>query len=639
MATLTAAQAAAQITPTPNYAAGQGYASGAAPFSVNGQAVSPPGAATSPAPSIGNGTSTNSYAVVNSQPATQNLASIGTAFNGIKQGMANQTTANAQNAVLPTIPGYTVSQTPTGAQGETQATNNATGNSYYITPQVKPASAGDVISALNGPGFGTDASASNSQSPQTNDQILSQNQGASPTPSPTTLTPTSPNGGNVDTSNLPPETAQIVKDMAQNNQDAAQAYATFSQTIQQVTNGTFPLTTAQQALVDSTNTAFQNMSNYLKLKGVALSSQTGGISNKIAASAGDLFSATQQQTAAVAKLEMAFQQQDYTQITDAYNEYTKAEDDKTSTLKNMFDTATTATQNAINDAREQQQVDETAKQNAITDQIAIMGTYSHYTDANGQDVLYNVKTGKIINPQGNPDITVTADSTPGSTGNPILDNNTDFSGKVPWINGANIKGAKAQSAAQLNAALMHVPFISNTAQVGALDKITTANANLDAINSQIDGFLPVDGTGRILGGAEGNILSSYFQQNDPQGNKMAAFASWRSAAVGILQALAGGAGSGLRINQAEINMSLANDIPNITDTIGVAQQKMQNIQSQLQDAQKGIFGEKVYNKYNPTPASVSASNALNSTFGLSSSNTPKSQADSTVSSAFSGIGI
>jgi len=373
------------------------------------------------------------------------------------------------------------------------------------------------------------------------------------------------------------------------------------------------------------------MSKYLQLKGVALSSETGGISNKIGATAGDLFSATQQQTAAVAKLEIGFQQTDYQQITDAYNEYTKAEDDKTAALKDMFDVATTASQNAITDAQKQQELDETTKQNAIQDKIAMMGTYDHYVDANGNDVLYNTKTGQTINVQGDDEVTVTPDSTPGSTGNQVLDNNTQFSGNVPWIDGASIKGAKAQDAAQKNAAIMGVPFITNVAQVGALQKIETSNDNLTAINNQIDGMLPVDGTGRVLGGAEGNLLSSYFQTND----QLAAFNSWRSAAIGILEALAGGAGSGLRINKDAIALSQEQDIPQITDTVGTAMQKYADISKQLEDAQRGIFGEKVYNKYNPTP-SISTANSLFTNLGFTNA-TGTSGLSSSDSSTLNGI--
>lgn len=639
------------VTATPNYSLGEGYAAGAAPLGSNFNPVTtitatpdyaagqgyPAGGAplgSSPAPSVGTspgGSSapTNSYAVVTGQPATNTINSIGTAYNGIKTGMANQTTANANNAVLPTIPGFTVSQTPTGAQGETQATNNATGGSYYITPQAKPATGADVVSALSGYG---DQGTAGSQNP------ISTNPVAPTTTPSTTGTPntvTATDGTQISTAGLPASAAAIVSQLATVNADSAQAYATFSSTIQQVINGTFPLTTAQQALIDSTNSAFNNMTKYLQLKGVALSSETGGISNKISASAGDLFSATQQQTAAVAKLEIGFQQTDYTQITDAYNEYTKAQEDVTTNLKDMFDTATTASQNAIANAQKQQELDQTQAQDEMTDKIALQGTYDHYVDANGNDVLYNNKTGQTVQAAGDSDVQVTADSTPGSTGIPVLDNNTETVDGIPYVNLANIKGTAAQEAAQKNAAIMGIPAISNTNAIAALTKIDTAQSDLTDVNAQIDSLLPKDATGRILGGAEGNTLQKFLQTSDPSGDVLAAFSTWRTSAVDILQALAGGSGSGLRINQAEINMSLQSDIPQVTDTVGVAMQKMADIQTQLNNATQGIVGDKVYNKYNPTP-SISTANSLFTNLGFTNA-TGTSGLSSSDNSTFNGI--
>lgn len=61
-----------------------------------------------------------------------------------------------------------------------------------------------------------------------------------------------------------------------------------------------------------------------------------------------------------------------------------------------------------------------------------------------------------------------------------------------------------------------------------------------------------------------------------------AYRAWRTAAIRNLRATAGS--GGLRINQKEIDLAVANDIPQITDTQEVALQKMTNIRIMLDNA-------------------------------------------------------
>ena len=44
----------------------------------------------------------------------------------------------------------------------------------------------------------------------------------------------------------------------------------------------------------------------------------------------------------------------------------------------------------------------------------------------------------------------------------------------------------------------------------------------------------------------------------------------------------------MRINQAEINLAVQNDIPRITDTVGTATQKMANVKTMLDNAEKPL---------------------------------------------------
>jgi hypothetical protein len=81
-----------------------------------------------------------------------------------------------------------------------------------------------------------------------------------------------------------------------------------------------------------------------------------------------------------------------------------------------------------------------------------------------------------------------------------------------------------------------------------------------------------------------NKLSAVFQTDED----LAAFSSWRTAAIKNLRATAGS--KGLRLNQAEIELAVENDIPRITDTVDVARRKMANLSIMFDNAEKAVFG-------------------------------------------------
>ena len=54
-----------------------------------------------------------------------------------------------------------------------------------------------------------------------------------------------------------------------------------------------------------------------------------------------------------------------------------------------------------------------------------------------------------------------------------------------------------------------------------------------------------------------------------------------------MRAVAGS--GGLRINQAEVKQATDNDIPSMTDTLSVAQQKLKNMQAFLDSTEKGML--------------------------------------------------
>jgi hypothetical protein len=119
-------------------------------------------------------------------------------------------------------------------------------------------------------------------------------------------------------------------------------------------------------------------------------------------------------------------------------------------------------------------------------------------------------------------------------------------------------------------------------QANALQEIDNARMNQRSINDQINDLLPSDVAGRV-GATVVVPLSKVFQTNE----QIAAYNSWRTAAIQTLRATAGS--KGLRINEAEIKQAIENDIPKLTDTVGTARQKLQNINTMLENAEKSIL--------------------------------------------------
>jgi hypothetical protein len=119
-------------------------------------------------------------------------------------------------------------------------------------------------------------------------------------------------------------------------------------------------------------------------------------------------------------------------------------------------------------------------------------------------------------------------------------------------------------------------------QANALQEIDNARMNQHAILDQIGDLLPKGVGGRAVASVT-VPLEKLFQTND----QIAAFNTWRTSAIQTLRATAGS--KGLRINQAEIAQAIENDIPKLTDTVGVAQQKLKNIETMLENGERSIL--------------------------------------------------
>jgi hypothetical protein len=171
--------------------------------------------------------------------------------------------------------------------------------------------------------------------------------------------------------------------------------------------------------------------------------------------------------------------------------------------------------------------------------------------------------------------------------------NTTGSGKQ-FLDLTNV-GVKEMADARNWAKANGVPAVSKNG-ADHLRRIQTARDNIDTMLAQAESILP--GTPEERAAKYGNRkMSQILQTNEAR----AAWNTWRISAIQQLTALAGGMGSGLRINQAEIQQAIANDIPTLNDTYAVALRKANNIRTML-DHTEGPIINTDWRKQGATPA-------------------------------------
>ncbi len=151
-----------------------------------------------------------------------------------------------------------------------------------------------------------------------------------------------------------------------------------------------------------------------------------------------------------------------------------------------------------------------------------------------------------------------------------------------FINLSDYKGTNAGNAAKKAAESQGAVALSKE-DAGVLQEIDAARSNTSDITSQIEGKLATSPLGRLEKAGE-NKLSALFQTDDD----LAAYGAWRTAAIKNLRATAGS--KGLRLNQAEIELAIQNDIPQLTDTVSVAKKKAQILNTMFDNAEKAVFG-------------------------------------------------
>jgi hypothetical protein len=150
----------------------------------------------------------------------------------------------------------------------------------------------------------------------------------------------------------------------------------------------------------------------------------------------------------------------------------------------------------------------------------------------------------------------------------------------PYVDLSKYKG-KDYSTAQQQAHALGA-FGANAGETDALANIETARQNFNTIEQSL-AKLPTGPGGRVLEGPLNRLQA--WAQTDAD---LASWGTYRSAAIQAMRAMAGS--KGLRINKSEIETSMANDIPEITDTQATARNKLARVRKMLDNQETGIMG-------------------------------------------------
>lgn len=140
-----------------------------------------------------------------------------------------------------------------------------------------------------------------------------------------------------------------------------------------------------------------------------------------------------------------------------------------------------------------------------------------------------------------------------------------------------------------------VPLLK-TADISKLNAIDDTRLNLADIQNAVQGLLANNPGNNFFKGIENTLKGAAGSQGIKDYN------AYRTAIINSVQALAGGAGSGLRINAAEIKAAMDNDLPVISgpspDTVASAKGKLDKLAKQLDNWEHILVGNA---KANQTP--------------------------------------
>jgi hypothetical protein len=140
-----------------------------------------------------------------------------------------------------------------------------------------------------------------------------------------------------------------------------------------------------------------------------------------------------------------------------------------------------------------------------------------------------------------------------------------------------------REAASINAAKEAGIPVLKAGDVEAVRNIDYVKQNIKGMEGVIDNILSPGLGGRVKG-LVSNPIKNFLQTN----TDISTFNGYRDTAIKIIQSLAGGVGSGLRLNASEIDTA-TNNIPTISDNLETAQNKIGLLNSFLDNKMSTVF--------------------------------------------------
>lgn len=310
--------------------------------------------------------------VVNSQSATSYLSNVGQQVGNLQSDHAAQAAASAPVA-------------PTGSTG----TGSSTPTQTTSTTEQPPANPADqinqILASLTDTENNANAQANPAQPKDTytaqeaqaiwggNTNGLTQNADGSFTASPEALAAagiTDSNGDATGNTVNGVSTSETLSQEANGIQNQlASAYTKMNSDLTAISNGTYPLTPSETAMITSSQ---QQMLQALQMQTVSNQSYTGQVGESLASTGGMMgpmqMSAMQgaiavgaQRTAdlnsrltqSIASLQDSFMKEDYTNVQDQWANTSKYFDDRASAISDMQKTIATSVQNMITNAKDQ----------------------------------------------------------------------------------------------------------------------------------------------------------------------------------------------------------------------------------------------------------------------------------------------
>ncbi len=441
--------------------------------------------------------------------------------------------------------------------------------------------------------------------------------------------------------------------------------AQFNTSMLQFQNGTFPLSPAQQAVLNSTKAVYDNMvlqqqsANNAATAGAKMANvrlglnvyapfvAMGNIQTVVNQGLTQINTIEANSAKALADLNQSLDESNYNRVNSLYDKLNQSLKDKTDVINNINDQVTKQADLALRQHQQQmadlKQEDEKqqaaikfAVDNQVTKPAYLIGNTAINTKTGEPLSLadYQALTGQQVGlPENQTDFSFlqtglqtpqdralaqnqsqfetseaekirefnaqqsleyaklnasTANGTPGTVP-PQLEPyaHTSYNGidyvDLSGITNSSLRDKYAQMASQSG-----LKVVTNTADASKLNAIADANTNLQKIADSVNP-IPL-GVGAVAPGQ--GVLNTFSQIF---GNtELKSYKAWRTAIINNVQALAGGAGSGLRINSAEINAALDNDLPIVTgvnaDTHASATAKLDRLKTQLDTWEQQLVG-------------------------------------------------